>query len=118
MQYAQAAQKNHPKQSRLVIGRAYYSMYHAARTIVFHKTGGDDHEAHSVLPKHLPDDFPSLNSWQNKLRLARLNRNRADYDPFPKTEIAYSNDAVSTFTDAKAFLSEARTYLRAKSIPV
>jgi uncharacterized protein (UPF0332 family) len=118
LQYAKKAYQVHPKQSRLVIGRAYYSMYHAARTVVFLRTGGDDHEAHSVLPQHLPQDFPNLQDWQNKLRTARLDRNRADYDPYPKTEKAYAAEAAAIYADAGQFIAEARTYLIARNVPI
>ena len=65
---------------RTAVSRAYYSMYHAARALSFFSNGGDDYEEHSKLPGNIPKDFPSRASWENKLKRARLERNRADYD--------------------------------------
>jgi uncharacterized protein (UPF0332 family) len=116
MQYAKAAYKNAPEQSRLVIGRSYYSMYHAARAVVFIRVGGDDHETHAILPNHLPDDFPDRNLWLNSLRNARLERNRADYDPYPKSEKSFSGSAANIYSDCATFMQKSKTYLISKGI--
>lgn len=118
LQYARKADAVRPRQNRLVIGRSYYCMYHAARAVVFHFTGGDDHEAHSALPNALPTDFPNRQAWLNQLRTARLERNRADYDPYPKTENAFSTQANTTFTQAGLFVVEAKNYLLGKNVPL
>jgi uncharacterized protein (UPF0332 family) len=99
---------------RIVIARSYYSMYHAIRAVVFFSHGGDDHEEHSALPKHIPPDFPERARWENKLKNARLERNRAEYDPYPKSEKAYAGAATDILTDAQTFLTLARLYLRKK----
>jgi uncharacterized protein (UPF0332 family) len=74
---------------RVGLARAYYAMYHATRAVVFFCEKGDDHEAHSELPKHLPRDFPDRARWENDIKIARLERNRADYDPYPKSDAAF-----------------------------
>jgi uncharacterized protein (UPF0332 family) len=116
LDYASGAMKLHPNASRLAIGRSYYAMYHAARAVVFFHFGGDDHQEHATLPAHLPPDFPQVAIWQNALRLARLERNRVDYDPYPKSEKAYAATAQTTFGDCAAFLRESRKYLIKKGV--
>lgn len=74
---------------RLAISRGYYSMYHAIRAVVFYVTRGDENQEHSTLPKHIPADFPGGVSWETKLKNARLERNRADYDPYPQQDRAF-----------------------------
>ena len=110
-----AAKRFQPKPQphhRLTIARAYYAMYHAARAAIFFVECGDDYEAHTELPKHIPDDFPDKAAWENKLKTARLERNRADYDPYPKADSAFSVAAASTLQDAKDFMIVVKAYLR------
>jgi uncharacterized protein (UPF0332 family) len=96
---------------RLVLGRAYYAMYHAMRAVVYFAERGDDYEEHSNLPKHVPQDFPEKSKWENELKKARLERNRADYDPYPITDRAFSSTARATLDAAQALLPIARHYL-------
>ena len=103
-----------PPLYRSAISRFYYSMYHAIRACVFISHGGDDHQEHRELPLHIPNDFPSGPNWQNMLRNARELRNRADYEPYPKSNIAWKQDALDLKKDADLFLSTTRTYLRNK----
>ncbi len=98
-------------QYRVALARSYYAMYHAARAVVYFIESGDDHEAHMELPKHLPKDFPDRERWENEIKTARFERNRADYDPYPKTDGAFKTIANSTFGTAEHFLSIARRYL-------
>jgi uncharacterized protein (UPF0332 family) len=103
---------NAPKpQFRVVLARSYYAMYHAARAVIFFHHGGDDHEAHAELPKHIPDDFPNRAHWENELKNARLERNKADYDPYPRTDRAFAATAKVTFQTAHQFLPVAKRYL-------
>ena len=96
---------------RLALARAYYSMYHAARAAVFFVEQGDDHEAHTELPKHIPKDFPDRNIWENAIKTARLERNRADYDPYPITDRAFAKAAKCTLKNAEDFLPLTKRYL-------
>ena len=100
---------------RTVVGRAYYAMYHAIRAATFLSYGGDDHEQHTVLPSKLPDDFPDRNRWQNALKNARLERNRADYDPYPRRDDEFKNSANTMLLDATDLVAVARKYVRDKS---
>lgn len=70
---------------RDAISRYYYSMYHSARAVVYFHNFGDDFQEHSKLPSGLPGDFPDKVDWSSKLKNARLERNRADYEPYPKS---------------------------------
>ena len=106
--------KSKPPLYRSAISRYYYSMYHAMRVCVFVSHGGDDHQEHGKLPLHIPSDFPSGANWQNMLRNARVLRNRADYEPYPKSNIAWKQDALDLKKDADLLLSKARTYLQNK----
>jgi hypothetical protein len=72
---------------------------------------GDDHESHSDLPKHIPNDFPNRNVWENCIKTARLERNRADYDPYPKLDRAFADAAKCTLESAQEFLPLVRQYL-------
>ncbi len=103
---------------RVALGKTYYGMYHAARAVVYFIERGDDHEAHAELPKHLPKDFPDRDEWENKLKIARLERNRADYDPYPKSDGAFAPTAHSTTATAKQFLIAAKRYLTRKGCAV
>jgi uncharacterized protein (UPF0332 family) len=90
-------------QYRAGLSRSYYSMYHAARAVIFLVEKGDDYEAHQELPKHLPKDFPDRPHWENEIKTARFERNRADYDPYPKADRAFAKIATSTLNIAETF---------------
>jgi uncharacterized protein (UPF0332 family) len=96
---------------RTALARAYYAMYHAARAVIFFHNSGDDHEEHSKLPKHIPGDFPDRSRWENELKTARLERNKADYDPYPKSDKAFESIAMTTFKTAEEFLLVTKQYL-------
>lgn len=99
---------------RAVVSRFYYVMYHAMRAACFLHHAGDDFEAHSDLPKNLPSDFPQVATWSNNLKGARLNRNAADYDPYPKSQIVWRRRADTVKADAGLLLTEVRAYLKSK----
>ena len=101
--------------SRTAVSRAYYAMYHAARAATYISFGGDDHEEHSKLPTQLPDDFPDVQNWKIKIKNARLDRNRADYDPYPKKDSEFKECAETLYADARSFLRSAKDYVQTKS---
>ena len=104
-----------PPLYRSAISRYYYSMYHAVRACVFVSHQGDDYERHSDLLKYNKlSGFPSNLNWQNILKDARELRNRADYDPYPKSNTAWKQDALDLKKDADLFLSTTRAYLQKK----
>lgn len=101
--------------NRTVVSRAYYAMYHAARAITFLSYGGDDHQEHSTLPGKLPRDFPESAQWQNALKNARLERNKADYDPYPRSDADFGAAALALLLEAKLLVTAAKAYIRSKS---
>lgn len=99
---------------RTAVSRAYYAMYHAFRAVSFFVNGGDDYEAHLALPKHIPNDFPMHISWENDLKDARLQRNQADYDPYPKNDLQFASMAQQLIPKAEDAIAVSRRYLRDK----
>lgn len=97
---------------RSATSRAYYAMYHAFRATAFCAHGGDDHEEHTKLPGGIPHDFPSKDLWMNDLKNARLERNRADYDPYPKSDATFRPTADQLIQKAEALFPLVREYLR------
>ncbi len=105
-----------PATPRLVINRSYYCMYHAARAVVYFTAKGDDYEKHSKLPTKLPDTFPNHTQWSNELKTARLDRNKADYEPYPTTHAHWPQLAAYWLPKASAFLVASKHYLRSRGI--
>lgn len=115
LKQATIASRVTPAPHRTTISRAYYAMYHAARAVTYISIGGDDHEQHSVLPTKFPSDFPDYEEWRNKLKDARFERNRADYDPYPTGDIKFSDSAEKLLTNARLLVKLARTYIQSKA---
>jgi uncharacterized protein (UPF0332 family) len=111
LKWARSALSGSDPKFRMGLARAYYAMYHAARAVVFLVERGDDFQAHSELPKHLPQNFPNRAQWENNLKNARLERNRADYDPYPKADRTFSDASKLILQSAENFLPLARRYL-------
>lgn len=103
---------------RVTLARSYYAMYHALRAVIYFTEGGDDHEAHMELPKHIPRDFPDHDKWENEIKTARYERNRADYDPYPKSDRAFSAIAGSSVATAERLLRVSRQYLARKGCTI
>ena len=95
---------------RSAISRYYYAMYQAARAIVFAAHQGDDHEQHSVLPRKLPNNWPTASQREIELTDARLLRNQADYDCYPIVEAAWEIDARGLAVTAANFVQDCETY--------
>jgi uncharacterized protein (UPF0332 family) len=109
------ASKATPTLYRTTVSRAYYAMYHAARAATYLSVGGDDHEKHSILPTKFPADFPNAEVWKNRLKNARLERNRADYDPYPLNDSTFSASAAQLILEAKALIASTQQYIRLKT---
>ena len=99
---------------RMAVSTSYYAMYHAFRALVFFMKEGDDHEKHTLLPDHIPDDFPDSDNWQNKLKNARFERNKADYDPYPESDTSFEGAARQLVDSAQELIPAIRRYLRSK----
>lgn len=104
-----------PSMHRAVVSRGYYALYHSARAASYISYGGDDFEQHSKLPTRFPDDFPDVAHWKNALKEARLERNRADYDPYPKGDIDFLVSANKIIAEAKKFITLTQKYIKDKS---
>jgi len=102
---------------RTATSRAYYALYHTFRAVVFYMHGGDDHESHSKLPLELPNDLPNRATWQNAMKSARLERNKADYDPYPRVSADFLPVAKQMIHDAHDAATLAATYLSGKGLP-
>jgi hypothetical protein len=105
---------SNPPQYRDAISRFYYAAYHAFRSVVYFRTGGDDHEQHSILPTKIPIDFPNHTLWSNNLKSAREIRNSADYDMYPKRDSSWRRKCIEVQTIAESAVRDSRTYLRTK----
>jgi uncharacterized protein (UPF0332 family) len=103
-----------PPLYRCAVSRYYYAMYHALRACVYVFHEGDDHQEHRQLPQNIPVDFAPGEDWQTKLKDARVVRNRADYDPYPKSDKAFKSEAMGLKQDVDRLLVLARNYLRSK----
>lgn len=114
LRQASASSRTKIPQHRSTVSRAYYAMYHAARAVTYISIGGDDHEQHSILPTKLPADFPDCQEWKNRLKTARLERNRADYDPYPAGDMEFGESAVALLQNARALVKLARDYIQSK----
>lgn len=112
---AKAGATNGVNMNRTTVSRAYYAMYHALRAATFLSHGGDDNEEHTKLPSKLPQDFPDAARWQDELKSARLERNRADYDPYPRQDQQFAQSAQALMLAAEELLKTARRYVRLKS---
>src|SRR5262249_42285366 len=114
LRQAKFLSKTKPTRYRVTIARSYYAMYHAARAVVYFHHGGDDFQEHSVLPKHLPGDFPDRAKWDNELKTARLERNRADYDAYPRRENSFKAVQIKVLKSAELFFKVSQLYLVTK----
>lgn len=103
-----------PPLHRNSISRSYYSMYHAARAISYLTTPGDDHQDHKDLHKGVPEDFPNKEQWKNDLKSARLQRNEADYEPYPNLEAEFGDISRAQLAVATSFLAASELYLAGK----
>src|SRR5262249_20689326 len=99
---------------RSAVSQAYYSMYHTLRAVCYYVHGGDDHEKNLTIPSKIPADFPDRAKWENDLKRARYERNRADYDPYPKNDRQFKNAANEIIANARTLLAISRRYLRQK----
>ncbi len=103
-----------PPMHRDAISRYYYSLYHAFRAVAYFVNDGDDYEEHSRLPTGIPDDFGNADEWRNRLKHARLTRNRADYNAYPKSDAAWRTDCERIAIMASTSIAACRNYLSGK----
>jgi uncharacterized protein (UPF0332 family) len=111
---AEAATRGNEPSFRSATSRAYYAMYHALRATAFFYHQGDDHEEHSKLPSGIPADFENREHWENDLKNARYERNRADYDPYPKNDLMFRSTADQLILKAEQLFPIVKAYLQKK----
>lgn len=97
---------------RGAISRYYYSLYHGIRACAYLHHGGDDYEDHSTLPAQVPTTLPAGLAWADILKDARLARNAADYDPFPRVSTAMKLQAEDMKKTVNKALPLLRRHLR------
>jgi hypothetical protein len=98
------------------VSRGYYCCYCASRAIRLARTGTFSAEVqdHQKVGE-LPDTFPDRAIWADILTKFRADRNLADYDhTVLATALEYSADEY--VEHARAFLEEAKTYLRREGV--
>lgn len=103
-----------PPMYRDAISRYYYCLYHTFRAVAYYVTPGDDSQEHKTLPGAIPDSFPDADAWRNRLKTARLARNNADYNAYPKAERAWRQDCDQLAEYADEVIGLARSYLTNK----
>jgi uncharacterized protein (UPF0332 family) len=101
-------------QFRSAISRYYYAMYHAARSVVYAETRGDDYEKHHVVVRHLPHHMPDLATREQQLLSARLLRNEADYDVYPFSISEWEDDARMLSITASDFVQACEEFALTK----
>jgi uncharacterized protein (UPF0332 family) len=99
---------------RSAISRHYYAMYHAARSIVYADYGGDDHERHNELPRHLPAKLLNRTVREQQLTGARFLRNEADYDVYPFIMSEWESDARNLAITAIEFVQACEDFALAE----
>jgi uncharacterized protein (UPF0332 family) len=109
---------SNPPHYRSAVSRYYYAMYHSLRACVYIYNMGDDFQEHSKLPLKIPADFPQSMEWQIKMKNARLTRNRADYEPFPRSDRVWQRNANNLKTDADQLIIVSRNYLKNKGCEI
>lgn len=103
-----------PPLYRDATSRYYYAMYHAMRAMAYVAHGGDDHENHAALPGKVPTDFDDPLKWTTNLKNARLSRNSADYEPYPKGGHTWQQTALNLKASTDELIRLSRLYLRGK----
>lgn len=100
-----------PSHWRQKVSRLYFSSYAASRAIRLFDRGYHSEEVkdHKKIGE-LPDDFPKISFFKNRLEVLRDDRNTCDYD-----HTSLSGDLVISHKEAaslvKEFLEETRRYL-------
>lgn len=101
---------------RQIISRLYYAAYNSRRALTLacdgaFSTDSSDHQRVDSLP----DDFQNRNTFSNKIKNLREDRNLCDY-----SHLAEESDLMISVQEAKTvvvdFMSEVSLYLTAKGV--
>jgi len=96
---------------RAVVSRAYYSMYHSFRAVVFVVHDGDDFQTIDKLTRKLPQPYPVTTTGRMRLMGVRLVRNEADYEPYPLGDAAFRDAATLLIQHAEEALLASRQFI-------
>jgi hypothetical protein len=103
---------------RQVVSRAYYGAYGVSRAVRLAVAGHYSREVkdHDKVGD-LPDGFPDQNTYANRLRLLRDDRNLCDYD-HTAAEADLALTVPDTLALVGALFAHARAYLKARKFYV
>ena len=103
---------------RQVVSRCYYGAYSVSKAVRLAVRGQYSQEVkdHEKVGD-LPDDFTDKNTYANRLRLLRDDRNLCDYD-HTTVEADLGLSSADTLTLVGNFVLHARAYLRARQFHV
>lgn len=110
------AKRQTNKDWRQKISRFYYAAYSVSKGVRLEVSGEYSQEVkdHSRV-NSLPDDFPDVKTYSNRLVALRADRNTCDYD-----HLGAVGDLAFTIEDTEqtvaSFLRDARSYLRARGV--
>jgi hypothetical protein len=103
---------------RQKVSRLYYGAYNVSRAVRFcvhgdYSTEVGDHKKFDQLP----DDFPNVNTYSNRLAALRDDRNVCDYDHTANRQdlLHAPEDSMQLVSD---FLRDARDYLRNRGVTI
>lgn len=100
---------------RTVLSRSYYAVYNASKAVRYMVNGqvslkGDDHKQAGMLP----DDFPEVALWSEKIVKLYGDRLYADYDNWTSTQSEFNSTPSKAIQIAEDFVTAARGYLNQK----
>jgi len=103
---------------RQVVSRSYYGAYNISKAVRLAVKGQYSQETkdHERVGE-FPDDFPDKNTYANRLRLLRDDRNLCDYD-HTAVEADLGISSTDALTLVGTFVFDARGYLRARKYRV
>ena len=101
---------------RSAYSRAYYAAYNASKALRYFAQGyvsllGDDHKKAGI---DLPDDFPQVEQWSQKITLLLEYRQRADYDNWSGTVGEFALSAAECCDIAEQFIHEVAKFFDSK----
>ncbi|MGI0013937.1 MAG: hypothetical protein ACREBU_10930 [Nitrososphaera sp.] len=107
------------RQWRSQVSRCYYAAYNASRSVRWLVHGSvslepDDHKRVGDLPS----DFPDREIWNSFFTQLRMDRNRADYEPWSNSIRDLEISPSQSLQQTVSFIKSVRRYLISKGITV
>lgn len=118
VQHFEFAKALSPAHWRQIVSRCYYGAYNISKAVRLAVNGQYSQEVkdHERVGE-LPDDFPDKNTYANRLRLLRDDRNLCDYD-HTTAEADLETGSTDALTLVGKLVVDARKYLRARKYRV